>query len=419
MKKNYAFFKAGIILLGFFIVNGCNRDTQDAVANLRPYNNASLTYNISPAANSYGFLFYSSADWKAFITCKLGELDITEGPTVYPASGKGSIHLQSVNFTVPENISEHIRTFYLTIVSGDKSMVVIIYQRSDLGTLHVDPLDVALPSLGGSATINVESNVDWTSQVLYDWVMVSPGSGPAYQDANVILSATQNRTGYRTSTVLFQADTMTRTVNVTQHAFHVSLPATTTLSYDGPHTMDFSVLSSLSWEISSNASWCTVQTATHDAAVAIVNNQIYVEANPGGHRTAKLTATNLHNEKQTFTVSQSGDLSLLYNTNWTGTATLQASFVTQTGSMSMTIVDEDNIIMRGYPGQIIEFTDNTIQFQVYIDEITYGGFTGYNVSALFVGTFSPDQSRITGTITGTGTVMGLTLDVSGTFDVSR
>ena len=87
--------------------------------------------------------------------------------------------------------------------------------------------------------------------------------------------------------------------------------------------------------------------------------------------------------------------------------------------MSMTIVDEDNVIVRGYPGQIIQFTDNSIQFQVFIDEITYGGFTGYNVSALFTGTFSSDQSRITGTITGTGTVMGMTLTVSGTFSVSR
>lgn len=418
MKKTHYFFKA-VILLFVLIINGCNRDIQDAVANLRPYNNASLTYNISPAANSYGFLFYSSADWRAYITCKLGEQDITEGPTVYPASGNGSIHIQSVNFTVPENISEHIRTFYLTIVSGDKSLVVIIYQRSDLATLHVDPVDVALPALGGSATVNVESNVDWTARIPDEWLTATPGSGPAYQDTYVSLSAAQNRTGYRTSSVLFQADTMTRTVNVSQHAFHVSLPATTTLSYDGPHTVDFSVLSSLSWTISSNAAWCTLQKTGNTAADAAVNNQIYVEANPGGLRTAQLTATNQHNEKQTFTVTQSGDLSLLYNTDWTGTATLEAAFVTQTGSMSMTIVDEDNVIVRGYPGQIIEFTDNSIQFQVFIDEITYGGFTGYNVSALFTGSFSSDQSRITGTITGSGTVMGMTLTVSGTFSVSR
>ena len=56
MKKTHYFFKA-VILLFVLIINGCNRDIQDAVANLRPYNNASLTYNISPAANSYGFLF--------------------------------------------------------------------------------------------------------------------------------------------------------------------------------------------------------------------------------------------------------------------------------------------------------------------------------------------------------------------------
>ena len=271
---------------------------------------------------------------------------------MYPASGNGSIHIQSVNFTVPENISEHVRTFYLTIVSGDKSLVVIIYQRSDLATLHVDPVDVALPALGGSATVNVESNVDWTARIPDEWLTATPDQG---RHTRILMYhcrlPKQNR--YRTSSVLFQADTMTRTVNVSQHAFHVSLPATTTLSYDGPHTVDFSVLSSLSWTISSNAAWCTLQKTGHAAADAAVNNQIYIEANPGSLRTAQLTATNQHNENQTFTVTQSGDLSLLYNTDWTGTATLEAAFVTQTGSMSMTIVDEDNVIVRGYPARLL------------------------------------------------------------------
>ncbi|HPB77930.1 MAG TPA: hypothetical protein PK485_04785, partial [Bacteroidales bacterium] len=64
------------------VLNNCSRGTQDAPANLRPYNNDNLHYNIQPAGGSYGFLFYSSADWSAIITCETGEEEIPEMPTV-------------------------------------------------------------------------------------------------------------------------------------------------------------------------------------------------------------------------------------------------------------------------------------------------------------------------------------------------
>ena len=91
------------ILLCFFIFYSCSWGTHDTPASLRPYSNASLICNIAPASNSYGFLFYSPADWEVVITCQLGEVEILEGPSVYPQSGLGSSSLQSVNFTVPEN----------------------------------------------------------------------------------------------------------------------------------------------------------------------------------------------------------------------------------------------------------------------------------------------------------------------------
>jgi hypothetical protein len=85
----------------------------------------------------------------------------------------------------------------------------------------------------------------------------------------------------------------------------------------------------------------------------------------------------------------------------------------------MTIVDDENVIVRGYPGQILEFTDESIRFQVFLDQISYEGYTGYDVTAVFTGTFSADQSRISGTLSGRGTLMGITLNVSGTWELSR
>ena len=85
----------------------------------------------------------------------------------------------------------------------------------------------------------------------------------------------------------------------------------------------------------------------------------------------------------------------------------------------MTIVDEENIIVRGYPGQITYLTDTNIQFQVFIEEITYEGFTGYDVTAYFEGDFSVDHSSITGTLTGSGTVLGMKLNVDGSWHVTK
>ena len=407
------------ILLCFFIFYSCSWGTHDTPASLRPYSNASLICNIAPASNSYEFHFYSSADWEAFIDCQQGEEEMLERPSVYPQSGLGSSSLQSVNFTVPENNTDQTLTYYLTIVSGERSLVVTIRQRSVLGILNVDPAEFLFPALGGSVNVDVESNADWTTRVEVDWVTVTPDSGRGYEDAFVSLTAPHNRTGYRTSSVLFLADTMTRVVNVSQHAFHVSLPLEQTVSFDGPHTVGFSVLSSLPWEISSDAAWCSVQTVAHDESDTAVDNQISIEANPGVRRTARLTVKNTHDERLNYSITQNSDLRAFYDTDWSGTATLTAAFITRTGSMNMTIVDDENVIVRGYPGQILEFTDETIRFQVFLDEISYEGYTGYDVTAVFTGTFSADQSRISGTLSGRGTLMGITLNVSGTWELSR
>ena len=56
---------------------------------------------------------------------------------------------------------------------------------------------------------------------------------------------------------------------------------------------------------------------------------------------------------------------------------------------------------------------------IVLTEITYEGFTGYDVTATFEGNFSADQSSISGTLTGSGTVMGISLQVSGTWQVSK
>jgi len=401
------------------VLNNCSRGTQDAPANLRPYNNDNLHYNIQPAGGSYGFLFYSSADWSAIITCQMGDVEIPERPVVNPSSGRGSSSLQSLNFTIPENNTEFSKTYSLTILSANKTLEVVIRQRSALGSLNVNPTEVTLPSLGGNGMINVESNTDWRALVVDDWYTVSPNTGPGNESVNLVVDAGQNSTVYRTSSFQIISDTITRIVNVSQHAFNVTPPATTTLSFDGTHVLSFSVLSSLPWEVSADeGTWFSVLATEGEASDSAYENQITIQANPGGTRTAKITVTNSQDEKQSFTITQRGDVGALLNTNWSGTATVSALAISRTGSMTMTIVDEDNVIVRGYPGTISYLSKESIRFRVNISELTYEGFTGTNITANFTGTISANQSSISGTLSGSGRVIGMNIPVSGSWQVA-
>lgn len=87
--------------------------------------------------------------------------------------------------------------------------------------------------------------------------------------------------------------------------------------------------------------------------------------------------------------------------------------------MTMTIVDEDNVMVRGYPGTISYLSNESISFRVNIGEITYQGFTGTNITATFTGTFSANQSSISGTLSGSGRVLGMTIPVSGSWQVAQ
>ncbi|HOD55822.1 MAG: hypothetical protein LMBGKNDO_00389 [Bacteroidales bacterium] len=408
-----------LLLSCLAILNNCSWGTHDAPANLRPYNLDNLNYDVQPAAGSYGFLFYSSADWSAIITCETGEEEIPEMPTVNPSSGRGSSSLQSLNFRVSENNTEFSRTYNLTIISGDKTLVVVIWQRSDLGPLRVSSTEIILPSLGGDGVINVESNTAWNAQVTDNWFTVSPDSGIGNESVNIVVNAGQNSTIFRTSTFQVISDTVTRIVHVSQHAFNVTPPSNTTVTFDGTHVLDFSVLSSLPWEVSGDeGTWYSFLTSSGQASDAPAANQITIQPNPGSTRTAKITVTNSQDEKQSFTITQRGDVGALLNTNWSGTATVSALAISRTGSMTLTIVDEDNVLVRGYPGTISYLSSESISFSVYISELTYEGFTATNITANFTGTFSADKSSISGTLSGSGRLLGLPIPASGSWQVA-
>ncbi len=420
MKKNLFICKQILLVSCFLMLNNCSGGIQETPDSLRPYSTSDLTFHVPLYSNTYSFSFYSTAAWNAVIAGQPEDGEIVPDPTVSPASGNGSSFLQTVYFTIPQNDSNGMRTFLLSIVSGERNLSVIIRQISDPGILSVDPAVIVFPSLGGTAKIKVSSNIDWTTLAADGWYTISPFRGAGDEDTYVTLSAPENGTAYRESSVFFSADNIVSRVELSQHAFHVTPPAVMMVSSKEPNALDFSILSTLHWKITCNAEWCSIETTAGAESDKLFNNRVFVETNSGGTRTAVIDVINSANEKKSFSITQAGDMGTLYDTQWSGTATVSAAgIITKTGSVTMTLVDENTVIVRGYPGQITYLDDHTIRFRVTIDSITYEGITGDNITAVFEGNFSSDYSRITGTLTGQGKVLGITINATGTWVVSR
>jgi hypothetical protein len=90
-------------------------------------------------------------------------------------------------------------------------------ENSELPALSVNPTEITIDKAGGSQTITVKSNRDWTVKTDADWLAPTPTSGNASKkDATVSVKALAN-TGYnRTGTVTVSTEFDYKTVTVIQ-----------------------------------------------------------------------------------------------------------------------------------------------------------------------------------------------------------
>lgn len=90
-------------------------------------------------------------------------------------------------------------------------------ENSELPALSVNPTEITIDKAGGSQTITVKSNRDWTVKTDADWLAPTPTSGNASKkDATVSVKALAN-TGYnRTGTVTISTEFDYKTVTVIQ-----------------------------------------------------------------------------------------------------------------------------------------------------------------------------------------------------------
>jgi hypothetical protein len=155
-------------------------------------------------------------------------------------------------------------------------------------TLTATPPNISAAETGGTYTINVNSNTDWTAASDATWFTLNPASGNG--NTKVTVDVEENpEPDTRTATVTVTAGTLTKSVVVTQAAtavLTVTPPAINTNHEAGAQVI--TVTSKTAWTVSDNADWITLSSASGSGNGEVTAN-ITANPNVGEQRTATIT----------------------------------------------------------------------------------------------------------------------------------
>ncbi len=182
--------------------------------------------------------------------------------SVTPTSGNASGQISAV-FSINPNQTSREGTLVFSTDTGSASVEVTQSGAPDSYYLLVDPMSVSFNSSGGSQTISVNSNADWTVLEESDWLSVSPASGSG--DGSFVMTVTNNAySTERVTSVFVMSGNISRRIAVTQQALE-QLPYLTidsTQMIFGPEggTSTLHVTSNVIWTAHNPVDWLTLST---------------------------------------------------------------------------------------------------------------------------------------------------------------
>ena len=211
--------------------------------------------------------------------------------TVNPATGSDN---GQITVTAEHNYVETQRTGTLTISSLDNqiSKTITVEQSAYTGPkLIVSPKTMSIGAAGGTKNVDVSSNKDWTVINEYDWVSVNPTSGSRVQTISVNVSK-NNTTSPRPATISIKTtdnqNTSTFTVNQSAAAAYIT-PNPTSLSFPQNNSSNtLTIDSNVSWEISRDVEWCTLDKITGGQGTETVTVSV-TDNDTQSQRTGSLT----------------------------------------------------------------------------------------------------------------------------------
>lgn len=172
-----------------------------------------------------------------------------------PASTSGD-SIRTVALMMTKNESNTPR-FALVTVTSDTMVRKIVVKQSFLPLLTVTPDSLSANYTEGNLNFNLTSNTAWTVSTDADWCAVLSSSGNT--NRTIGLEVEPNYSGAeRVAIITVKADTAIRKVIVKQRfqaILDVSMDNFSDLNA-GEHSLQFNISSTLTWNISSDQSWC-------------------------------------------------------------------------------------------------------------------------------------------------------------------
>ena len=136
--------------------------------------------------------------------------------TVSPTSGSND---GTVSIKAEENKNTTARSAIITVRYGDKSTTISVSQAAADVLLTVSPTSLSFTEAGGSESISITSNTDWTVSSSNSWCSVSTTSGNNNGTVTVTVGAnTSDSSRSATITVKSSNGSVTQEVSVTQAA---------------------------------------------------------------------------------------------------------------------------------------------------------------------------------------------------------
>ena len=158
----------------------------------------------------------------------------------------------TLSFTAAANTTEDSRTAAITISAGETSSVVEILQEGI--SLSVEPSSVGVLGAGGSFTVVVTCNVDYTVSMSDDWVTLdSDDSG------TLSFTATANTTeDSRTTSISIIAGELYETVEVVQAGISLVVSPTSVSLTAAGGTFTIAVSCDVDYTVSVSEDWLTL-----------------------------------------------------------------------------------------------------------------------------------------------------------------
>lgn len=203
-----------------------------------------------------------------------------------------------LNSTLPQTPSVGYVVFY----SSDKKVLAIVECVSpyDPEMLDVEDESLMFVSQASEKTVNVISNVAWTVESSEDWCKVTPTKGS--REGQIKISVLANETDEnRTATLTLKTEHLTKVISVVQHFGDVLEPETKELEFEClASEKTLSIVSNVSWTISSDADWCTVNVSEGKN-----DSEVLVSVKKNYENYVRKAVITLKSENKTVTVNVS------------------------------------------------------------------------------------------------------------------